>query len=341
MFEAVILVCLELATGPCRDQLLPGYEAAEKSGCEQKLQTFVAENSAAAKPVCRAVGDTLPMQQVADGIFAHAGLIEEPDMHNHGDVSNLGFIIGDDSVAVIDTGSARWMGEALWRSIRAQTDKPVTHVILTHLHPDHVFGASPFVETGARIVGHEHLKRHLADRVDNYMESLDRLIGADMFIGTTHPDVDMAVKDAATIDLGNRVLELHAWPTAHSGSDLTVLDRRTATLFAGDLVFHQHTPALDGQLIGWQRVLGDLITIEAARVVPGHGAAVLDWPEAATDLRRYLKVLETDTRSAIKRGERLGDAIHQIARSEAAHWELFEEYNPRNATVAFTELEWE
>jgi hypothetical protein len=56
---------------------------------------------------------------------------------------------------------------------------------------------------------------------------------------------------------------------------------------------------------------------------------------------RYLEVLERDTRAAIAAGARLGDAVETIAQSEAGHWSLFEVHNPRNATVAFTALEWE
>ncbi len=58
-------------------------------------------------------------------------------------------------------------------------------------------------------------------------------------------------------------------------------------------------------------------------------------------MQRYLDVLAADTRAALDAGQRMGEAIETIAASEEAHWELFEAYNPRNATVAFTELEWE
>jgi hypothetical protein len=34
-------------------------------------------------------------------------------------------------------------------------------------------------------------------------------------------------------------------------------------------------------------------------------------------------------------------AVPEIGRSERDHWQLFDDYNPRNATVAFSELEWQ
>lgn len=343
MFEAVFMLCLEASDGLCRNQLLPGYEAASLEVCEQKL---------AAKPpfddqdrnmgaFCQPVGTSLEFDEVAPGLFAHRGRIEEPNADNLGDVSNIGFVIGENSVAVIDTGTAPWMGEAVWRAIRERTDKPVSHVILTHMHPDHVLGTAPLARSGAQVVAHSGLERALLDRQNNYVESLSALIGPTEFIGADPIMVDMPVSGDGEIDLGNRKLVLRAWPSAHTSNDLTVLDQGSGILFTGDLVFHMHTPALDGRLVGWRRVLNEMSDMDVTQIVPGHGGPVLAWPEGAEDMRRYLEVLETDTRAAIDSGQRLGAAVETIAQDEADKWDLFEAYNPRNATVAFTELEWE
>lgn len=343
MYEVLLTICLSLPAdeggAACRDMLLPGYETTTLAECEAQLSNLAATYEA---PRCAPVGAALPVTQVAPGVFVHLGQIAEPEAGNRGDVANLGFVIGQDSVAVIDAGAARWIGEALWRAIRARTNKPVSHMILTHMHPDHVLGADALHAAGAAVVGHSDLPRALADRQANYIESLTRLIGAD-FAGTVTVGVDMTVAPdtPVEIDLGNRVLALHAWPAAHTGTDLTVLDRATGTLFVGDLVFDEHTPALDGHLMGWQAVLDQLSQWQVTKVVPGHGGPVLDWPEGGAAQMRYLQVLERDTRAAVEAGHRIGDAVETIAQSEAAHWKLFEAFNPRNATVAFTELEWD
>lgn len=347
MFEAVIALCLSLASGPCRDHLVPGYEAQTVAACEARLAAEVpdlagfTEFEAKGNAQCQSVGESLLVTEVAPGVFVHRGAIAEPDATNRGDVVNLGFVIGNAGVAVIDTGTARWMGEALWRAIRARTDLPVTHVVLTHMHPDHVFGAGPFVEAGAQVVGHARLSRALADRQVNYLDSLDRLVGVVAMLSTKSVAVDIAIENTAEIDLGDRLLSLRSWPAAHTGTDLTVLDFISGTLFAGDLIFDEHTPALDGRLMGWLAVLSELEAMELARVVPGHGGPSLEWPEGAAATRQYLEILEVDTRAALDAGQRLGDAVEGIANSEAGNWAMFEAYNPRNATVAFTELEWE
>lgn len=345
MFEAVVVLCLSLAGETCRDQLLPGYEAADADACRARLKSrppklpegLVARDG----PFCRTTGEALQVVEVAPGVFVHEGRIETPDGSNRGDVANLGFIVGEDSIAAIDSGSARWIGEALWRSVRERTDKPVSHVILTHVHPDHSLGASPLAESGALVVGHASLPRALADRRGNYLDSMSLLVGEAAFLGTEIPQVDVAVDGDLEINLGDRALRLRAWPAAHSNTDLTVLDVESGTLFAGDLVFHRHAPALDGELAGWRRALDELAGMKFSGLVPGHGDALLDWPEGSRDLLRYLHALESDARAAIAEGLRIGDAIGEIAADEAGRWALFPEFNPRNATVAYTELEWE
>ena len=342
MFEAVVTLCLGLADAECADRLLPGYEAATLEGCDAALQARTPSIPAGAEgsPHCVPSGPALSILEVAAGVFVHVGLIDEPAPGNGGDVSNSGFVVGRDSVAVIDAGGSRIVGEALWRAVRAETGLPVSHVLLTHMHPDHIFGASVFTEAGAEVVGHADLPRALADRASTYVTSFERLVGPS-FAGSAAPIVSVTIVDPTEIDLGDRTLVVEPWPVAHTGTDMTVFDRATGVMFLGDLLFDDHTPSLDGSLKGWKAVLADLKFRELEAVVPGHGAATLAWPESAANLERYLSVLESDTRDAIDRGDRIGDAIQTIAADEAPRWSLFDVYNPRNATVAWTELEWE
>jgi glyoxylase-like metal-dependent hydrolase (beta-lactamase superfamily II) len=105
-------------------------------------------------------------------------------------------------------------------------------------------------------------------------------------------------------------------------------------------VFLRHLPVLDGSLRGWLAVIDQLAELPARRVVPGHGP-VADWPAALVEQRRYLARLAQDVRGAIKRGETIAAVAKSAAQSERMRWELFDEYNGRNATAAYAELEWE
>ena len=150
----------------------------------------------------------------------------------------------------------------------------------------------------------------------------------------------LLVDGTTKLDLGSRTLTVRAWPTAHSDNDLTVLDEQTGTLFAGDLVFLTHIPVLDGSIRGWLKVIDELGTLPAQRVVPGHGP-VSEWPAALADQRRYLEKLATDVRALVARGEPITVAADTAAASERSRWQLFDDYNARNATAAFSEIEWE
>ena len=150
----------------------------------------------------------------------------------------------------------------------------------------------------------------------------------------------MLVDGSLTLDLGERTLTLRAWPAAHSDSDLTVLDEQTKTLFAGDLVFLDHIPVMDGSIRGWLRMMDELGALPAERVVPGHGP-VSEWPAALADQRRYLETLAADVRALVTRGAPITAAADTAAASERSRWQLFDDYNARNATAAFSEIEWE
>ena len=142
------------------------------------------------------------------------------------------------------------------------------------------------------------------------------------------------------LDLGSRILSLKSWPAAHSDNDLTVLDEQTKTLFAGDLVFLGHIPVLDGSIRGWLEVTNELSNLPAQRVIPGHGP-VSEWPGALADQRRYLEALAADVRKLVARGAPITVAADTAAASERPRWQLFNDYNARNATSAFSEIEWE
>jgi hypothetical protein len=105
-------------------------------------------------------------------------------------------------------------------------------------------------------------------------------------------------------------------------------------------VFLAHTPVLDGSIRGWLRAMGDLGGQPAKRVVPGHGP-VSEWPAALADEQRYLQTLAADVRALVARGAPITTAADTAAASERSRWQLFDDYNARNATAAFSEIEWE
>ena len=291
--------------------------------------------------VCAEKLAPLPVQEIAPGVFAHAGAISLMNAENKGDIANIGFVIGEKGVAVIDTGGSVPVGERLLEAIRVRTDKPLLFVINTHEHPDHVFGNAAFNGLGATFVGHHNLPRALESRAAFYLKAFRKIIGDALVDQVKIIPPTLLVEDRLTLDLGGRSLELRAWPPAHTDCDLTVFDSATRTLFSGDLVFVGHLPVIDGSLKGWLSNLDALAAVPAARVVPGHGPVGLPWPAALDDERAYFAGLARDVKAFIARGEPVDVAARQAGQSLRDNWRLFDDYNARNATAAYSEYEWD
>jgi quinoprotein relay system zinc metallohydrolase 2 len=291
----------------------------------------------------RAAAATMPAQthldEVATGIYIRRGVTQDANTGNEDAIANVGCVIGTDTVAVMDPGGSLRDGESLRRAIRTVTNLPIRYVVISHVHPDHVFGAAAFQQEHPIFIGHARLPQALAVRGAYYRMTLDRILGPDRAGPVVMPT--QLVHDHATLDLGGRLLDLTAHTPAHTDCDLSIVDRRTGTLLAGDLLFVNRVPSLDGDLKGWLSQLAAMKALGQRHAVPGHGPTRVDLPGAAADIMRYLTVLLTETRQAIARNVPISVAAHTVAQSERSRWELFDDYNPRNVIVAYQQLEWE
>ncbi|MBN2359291.1 MAG: MBL fold metallo-hydrolase, partial [Deltaproteobacteria bacterium] len=101
--------------------------------------------AASACGVSRSAAATpLPVTEVAPGVFVHRGVHQRATPENLGAIANVGFVLGDEAVAVIDSGGCARAGARLLAAIRQITDLPVRYVIASHVHPDHLFGHAAF-----------------------------------------------------------------------------------------------------------------------------------------------------------------------------------------------------
>ncbi|MEZ2130794.1 MULTISPECIES: quinoprotein relay system zinc metallohydrolase 2 [unclassified Sinorhizobium] len=283
--------------------------------------------------------ESFSLKEVGNGIFVREGPHEEATPANKDGIANIGFIIGRDSVLVIDPGGSLADGQWLHSEIRKRTGKPIRYVVISHVHPDHCFGAAAFAEGQPEFIGHHALRPALDARGSYYRQRLVEILGAESVGGIVYPTRE--IEDVAEVDLGDRIVRLTAHDTAHTDCDLSMFDTSTGTLFAADLLFVDRVPSLDGSLPGWLNEAERLKGIGAARAVPGHGPAIVDFGPAMAKQMRYLTVLRDETRRAIAQGLGIDEASRIVAAGEGEGWTLFDDYNGRNVIQAYKELEWE
>jgi glyoxylase-like metal-dependent hydrolase (beta-lactamase superfamily II) len=196
----------------------------------------------------------------------------------------IGLVVGTDGVLLVDTGSTLREGAVLRAQAEALTGRPVTHVVLTHGHFDHVFGAAAF--TGAEIYAERSLEGYLrrerdAIREDAVRHGTDPAEAARAAAALVRPS--RPVSGELTVDLGDRPVRLVHPGAGHTAHDLVVLvpgatASDPAVVFCGDLVEESGEPQAGGDAVpaAWPATLDALLALggETARYVPGHGAVV-------------------------------------------------------------------
>jgi len=284
--------------------------------------------------------EPLSVQEIAPGIYVHQGVHEELDEGYHGDICNIGFIVGQKGVAVIDSGGMLRIGQQLREAIRKVSDLPILYVINTHVHPDHIFGNAAFKSDNPAYVGHAKLAEAMERRKETYLRNNTAWLG-EAFAGSELIKPTKSVDATLELDLGGHTLLLTAWPPAHTSTDLTVFDRDTATLWTGDLLFIERTPSMDGDTLNWLKLIPQLKAIQAKRVIPGHGPVTEQWHEAFDSQQRYFDTLLSDIRSSIQRGVTMEKTMDSAAAVEKGKWLLFDTVNRRNINILYPQLEWE
>jgi quinoprotein relay system zinc metallohydrolase 2 len=279
------------------------------------------------------------LKEVAPGVFMRRGPDQDASPENLDAIANIGFIVGDEAVLVTESGGSLADGVQLRRAIRKKTPKPIKFVVLSHVHPDHVFGAGAFLDDAPAYIGHAKLGPALAARGEFYRQRLIALLGETNVGPIVMPTKIVAEREE--IDLGGRVVTLQAHRPAHTTSDLSLFDRASGLFLPADLLFVGRIPSLDGSLTGWIAELEALQAQGFGKTVPGHGPLTVDFPSASEKLLRYLKILRDGVRAEIDRNGTIERAIATVALSEKTSWALFDDYNRRNVTEAYRELEWQ
>jgi len=232
------------------------------------------------------------------------------------------------------------VGRDLRKVIAAHTTLPICYVISTHAHVDHVLGNAAFIADKPSFVGsatlREAMQRNRDFFVKEYAGDLDAPANGAQVVGP-----DRLVEHELMLDLGDRQLQLRAWPKAHTDSDLSVFDVKSGTLWTGDLLFRERLPTLDGSLKGWLSALDELGRMKASLTVPGHGPTATVVAGGVAPARRYLQALSDGVHEAVAQMKPVEDAIAHVAAAEKPRWLLWDAVHPHNVIRAYEEIQWQ
>jgi cyclase len=296
---------------------------------------------------------------VADGVYAWIGA---------GGDSNAGAIETPEGVIVVDTQQYPRLARQLRTAVLTRTGKPLRAVVNTHCHLDHTSGNTVFADVP--ILAHcktlAAMDACLGPRhgdtwsISDFGTKLRFLFGRNIFelvpegdparrwfegrIGL--PDYDTVVirapnetfADCFAFHLPDDTVHLIYFGPAHCDGDIIVHLERRRVVFLGDLLFHGRFPWLgDCDLNGLIAVLGRVLALDVAVVVPGHGP-----PATLTDVARFRQML-IDLRAAVTRAIKTGvsedAAVHEIVLPQYAHLQRYNEWRPLDVRAAYRYLQ--
>ena len=259
----------------------------------------------------------IEVEQLQDNLYVLRG---------QGGGGNTAVFVRSDGVVVVDTKNPGW-GDPILTQIRALTDKPVTTLINTHSHHDHVSGNVAFAET-VQVVTHENTKAN--------MEVMRPYTGrtappANVFRASNgHGLPTTTFSDRMSLGSGDDQVDLYYFGRGHTGGDAWVAFPALRTLHAGDVFLGQRVPFLDAANGGSGVAIPD--TLQGAHdniegidtIITGHSSQ-MTW----ADLNEWA-AFNRDFLQMVRDGRAAGRSVDDIA----AAWSLpaaYAHYDAPNA----------
>lgn len=262
---------------------------------------------------------------------------------NQNFISNAAFVVTPGGVVVIDALGSPALATRLIAEIRKVTPQPITHVIATHYHADHIYGLQTFKALGAHIIAHRAAKEYLNSETARlrlevsrqelapWVDAQTRLVEADEWI---NGDKELVV--------GGVHFQIKPVGPSHTPEDLSVYLPSEKVLFAGDLVFRSRIPYV-GQADSrhWIAALDNLLAFDTDVIVPGHGPLSTEARKDMQLTRDYLVYLRTTMGQAARNLEPFEDAYKATDWSQFEALPLFRVANRMNAYNTYLLLEHE
>ena len=247
----------------------------------------------------------LTIEKVKDNLFVIMG----------GGGNTAAFII-EKGVVLVDTKLANY-GQAILEQVKSVTDKPITHIINTHTHGDHV-GSNEFFPAAVEIVAQENTAANMV-KMPMFQDAAKK-----------HGLTDRTFKDRLTLLAGREAIDLYYFGRSHTNGDAFVVFRDLRVMHSGDSFSGQTTPIMDinngGSGLEYPATLAKVAAgVKGVdTVIPGH-AAVTNW-QGFLDYAEFMKSWVSSVEASAKSGKTREQALTDYAVPEK-----FKAYNMQRA----------
>lgn len=282
----------------------------------------------------------LPQTQVVklnDQVYALVGPLELRTPENRGYMVNSAVIIGNSGVILVDTGFSHEIGEHLKQVVKTITNKPITHIINTHDHGDHVLGNNAFPDT--TIISSEKCKAVMEKTGYEWIGLLEQMTGR------SYPNTKPVVADKGyapgihkQVILQGVNLTLWVPPGSHTDTDMLVYLPQDHILISGDVLENQLMPSFrDANVKNWIGTLEKISEMQIATIVPGHGP-LMQQPEVKHMLVRMQK-LYAGVEAGYKQGLTDSEIRKQLDLTEWKKLKYFDEFIGLDINRTYLEVE--
>ena len=258
---------------------------------------------------------------------------------------NSGIIVGDDSVMVIDAQATPTLARQVIQKVRSVTDKPISHLVLSHYHAVRVLGAAEY--NAANIIMSSKARSMVVERGqedwDSEFDRFPRLFkGHEEIPGLTWPTTTFDKK--MSLFLGKRRVDLYFLGRAHTAGDIVIHVPDSNVLFTGDIVEYKSACYCgDAHLQEWPKTLGKIAKFQAVSLVPGRGDALTD-PRQINDAIELTEDFVTSTFKSVSKIANAGGDLKEAMSScrdecdkKFSGYAIYEHCLPFNVSRAFDE----
>jgi glyoxylase-like metal-dependent hydrolase (beta-lactamase superfamily II) len=279
--------------------------------------------------------------QVNERVWALVGPIGPRSYDNYGLNNNVGFVVTDAGVVLIDSGSSRSGAQLIEQAIARVTPQPVRWVINVGIQDHRWLGNDWFARRGAEVIALQRTVQGQRTFAAQQMAALQETL-KERFAGTApyHAPAPLA-GDHELFTLGGVNFELHWLGDGHFAGDAALWLPQDRIVFTGDLVYvDRMLGVLPGtRTASWRDAFRALEKLGAEKVVPGHGS-VCDMAKARRDTGDYLDFLTDEIGAAVAAWEPLDEVVQRLGDApQFQHLEHYDGWHRTNISRTYVEFE--